>query len=147
MASLLCLRFGSLNAWHNPLPSTMGLFILSNKTFRVLFLIAATSSSAIGRLILPINLRHGIDKVKSRNVFIACIRARCSPSDSSLHCSFIRMQNLFAIARRRSPMESRSKIASRRGSCETLTLIPRTFPKNRNIRLLGQVSATAISAR
>ena len=52
MASLLCLLFGSLNAKHNPFPSTMGLFILSNKTFRVLFLIDATSSSAIGRLIL-----------------------------------------------------------------------------------------------
>ena len=122
MASLLCLLFGTLNAKHNPFASTMGLFILSNKTFRVLFLIVAPSSSAIGRLILPINLRHGIDKVKSRNVFIACIRARCSPSDSSSHCSFIRMQNLFAIARRRSPIESRSKIASRRDSCETLTL-------------------------
>ena len=136
MASLLCLLFGSLNAKYNPFPSTMGLFILSNKKFRVLFLIAASSSSAIGRLVFPINLRHGIDNVKSRNVFIACIRARCSPSDSSLHCSFIRVANLFAIAGRRSPIESRSKIASMRGSCETLTLIPRTFPKNRNIRLL-----------
>ena len=68
MASLLCMLFGSLNAKHNPFPSTMGLFILSNKPFRVLFLIAASSSSAIGRLILPINLRHGIDNVKSRNL-------------------------------------------------------------------------------
>ena len=71
MASLLCLLYGSLNAKHNPFPSTMRLFIFSNKIFRVLFLIAATSSSAIGRLILPIDLRHGIGKVKSRNVFIA----------------------------------------------------------------------------
>ena len=110
MPSLLCLLFGSLNAKHNPFPSTMGLFTLSNKTFRVPFLIVATSSSAIGRLLLPINLRHGIDKVKSRNVFIACIRARCSSSDSSSHRSFIRMKNLFAIARRRSTIESRSKI-------------------------------------
>ena len=133
MASLLCLLFGSLNAKHNSFPSTTGLFILSNKTFRVLFLIAASSSSAIGRLIFPINLRHGIDNVKSRNVFIACIRARFSPSDSSLHCSFIRMQNLFAIARRRSPIESRSKIASRRGSCETLTLeLNRENQRNRS---------------
>ena len=135
IASLLCLIFGIFNAKHNPFPSAIGFFNLSNKTFRVLFLIAA-SSSAIGRLILPIDLRHGIDNVKSRNVFIACIRARGSPSDSSSHCCFIRMQNLFAIARCRSPIESRSKILSTRGSCETLTLITRTFLKNRDIRLL-----------
>ena len=60
--------FGSLNAKNNPFQSTMGLFILSNKNCRFHFLIAATSSSAIGRLLLPINLRHGVDKFKSRNV-------------------------------------------------------------------------------
>ena len=51
MASLLCLLFGSLNAKHNPFPNTVGLFILSNKTCRVLLLIAATASPANGRLL------------------------------------------------------------------------------------------------
>ena len=131
VASLVCMLFSSLDAKHNPFPSTTSLFILSSNTCWVIFLIAATPSSAIGRLLLPINFRHGVDKFESQNVFIACIRARCSPSDSSLHCSFIRMQNLFAIARRRSPIESRSKIARRRGSCETLTLIPSDYCKLR----------------
>ena len=135
MASLLCFLFGSLYAKHKPLPSTMGLFIKSNKTCQVFFLIAATPS-VIGRLLLLTNFRHGIDNFKS---------PMCSSPASALvvhHLIHLRTASSFGcrtclpLPVAEVQLNQHSKIANKRGSRETLTLIPRTFPKYRNVRLL-----------
>ena len=105
----------NFKARHRPFPTATGRFILILSSCRVVFLMFMIVSFIRGYAVwLTRHLNDG-DRLRSKSVINACSPAQLDISDSSLDWLIVLLQNLFANARRRNPVESISNIARSRG--------------------------------